>query len=123
MSGRRTIMNEIIAERKRQIEVEGFDAEHDDFHDTEALINAALCYHDHALGRAVYDEFGVPVSWPWDASWWKPKAPRRDLIRSGALCLADQDRHARDGFPKQALPEQILQECIDAILAIDGARP
>lgn len=26
--------------------------------------------------------------WPWDIAWWKPKTPREDLVRAGALILA-----------------------------------
>jgi hypothetical protein len=26
--------------------------------------------------------------WPWDVGWWKPKTPRADLVRAGALIIA-----------------------------------
>jgi hypothetical protein len=30
--------------------------------------------------------------WPWDRKWWKPKDRRRDLVRAGALILAEIER-------------------------------
>ena len=37
---------------------------------------------------------GAPFGWPhtWDASWWKPKDRRRDLVRAGALIIAEIER-------------------------------
>jgi hypothetical protein len=30
--------------------------------------------------------------WPWSLHWWKPKSPRRDLIRAAALIVAEIER-------------------------------
>ena len=30
--------------------------------------------------------------WPWAAEWWKPKDCRRNLVRAGALILAEIER-------------------------------
>ena len=30
--------------------------------------------------------------WPWSLDWWKPKDPRRDLVRAGALIVAEIER-------------------------------
>lgn len=121
-----SIVEEIVAERKRQIEVEGYSTEHDDAHRTEELMEACLAYFWHATGTARYgrgipsDPPGVPDNWPWEAEQWKPKSPRRDLIRAGALCLAEQERCLRDGYPKQVLPEQTLQKIVEAIEGLDS---
>ncbi len=121
-----SIVEEIVAERRRQIEVEGFTTDHDDAHRTEDLMEASLSYFWHATGRGVYgrdvpsDPPGIPRNWPWEAKWWKPKDPRRDLIRAGALCLAEQERCLRDGLIKQMLPERTLQEIIEAIEALEA---
>lgn len=44
----------------------------------------------------VIDQLGrdghVPPTWPWGAEWWKPKEPRRDLVRAGALIIAEIER-------------------------------
>lgn len=87
-------IDEIVAERKRQIEVEGWSAQHDDVeHPHGELALAAACY---AAPSAVIMEYpeSVPVSdsrrlvWPWERQWWKPKDERRNLIRSAALLVA-----------------------------------
>lgn len=77
---------DVLAERKRQIEGEGFDSEHDDMHDCGALARAAACY-----AMSGY-HIGMPNAWPWSLSWWKPKDRRRDLVRAGALILAEIER-------------------------------
>lgn len=41
----------------------------------------------------------VPRGWPWGSSWWKPKDPRRDLVRAGALILAEIERIDRASPP------------------------
>lgn len=99
-----TGIDDIAAERRRQIESEGWTPEHDDEHATGELARAAICYIKAALAdradRAVMDTFqdksGTPFSvfsgWPWDDAWWKPKSRRRDLVRAGALIAAEIDR-------------------------------
>ena len=78
------VIDEIAAERKRQIEVEGWTVEHDDKHSDGSLAMAATCY------ATVYPLAGS--YWPWDIKWWKPKDRRRDLIRAGALIVAEIER-------------------------------
>lgn len=41
--------------------------------------------------------------WPWDESWWKPTNRRRDLVKAGALILAEIERLDRAEAPKPAL--------------------
>lgn len=80
-------VDEIAAERRRQIEVEGWTPEHDDQHIRGELAAAAACYaHFGWMARR------APTEWPWDAEWWKPKDRRRDLIRGGALIVAEIER-------------------------------
>lgn len=77
----------IAAERKRQVEAEGWTPEHDDEHATGELANAAVCY---ALGRRT-------VWWPWSLDWWKPSPDNRirELAKAGALIAAEIDRLQR----------------------------
>ena len=79
-----TALEDIAAERKRQIEIEGWTSEHDDTHDHRDFCDAAAAYF-----RA------DPSIWPWDKRSWKPKDRRRDLIRAGALLLAYDDAARR----------------------------
>ena len=78
-----TPLDEIAAERQRQKEKEGWTAEHDDAHYSGDLAKAAACY-------------AVPVLsikwWPWGREWWKPKDQRRNLVRAGALIVAEIER-------------------------------
>lgn len=107
-----TVIDEIAAERKRQIEVEGFDAKHDDEHFRGEIAAAAGCYalastwdrgamfatvsrYPAQHGRAG-SNFGhltsASVFWPCDWDWWKPRAPRQNLIRAAALIVAEIER-------------------------------
>lgn len=84
-------VRDVIAERQRQITAEGWTPGHDDlYHETGQLASAAGCY---AMFTLAYPP-GDPVSfWPWSASWWKPSAdPRRNLVKAGALILAEIER-------------------------------
>ncbi|HCE9784511.1 TPA: hypothetical protein NH348_003290 [Pseudomonas aeruginosa] len=35
---------------------------------------------------------GSALFWPWDEEWWKPKSARENLVRAGALVLAEIER-------------------------------
>jgi hypothetical protein len=102
-----TAIEDIAAERQRQIEVEGWTPEHDDKHDNEELRFAAACY---ALGTPdISFEYthGAPnrngtlstlrgiatrTIWPWEREWWRPGKRRRDLVKAGALIVAEIER-------------------------------
>lgn len=97
-------IGDIAAERKRQIEVEWWDAEHDDHHDNGGLALAAACYASLAAVSAserlpldLYAKAESPFRWPWERKWWKPKNPRRDLVRAAALIVAEIERIDRRG--------------------------
>lgn len=82
-------------ERRRQVTAEGFKAEDDDEYTSHELLLAGQCYLLHG---STGDEFPInrpPVDWPWPAIWWKPYNRERDLIRAGALFLAEEDRLRR----------------------------
>lgn len=89
---------DVLAERRRQIEGEGWSRDHDDtFVDGELAI-AAACYEG---GRGMTIGSNTPALWPWGASWWKPTTYRGDLVKAAALILAEIERldreEARDG--------------------------
>lgn len=88
-----------MVERRRQIEQEGWTVEHDDQHHDGTMLRAAMVYRMHAIGYQIAMVDGRPLGWPWDAAWWKPKSPRRDLIRAGALAIAEIERLHRAGRP------------------------
>jgi hypothetical protein len=81
---------DVLAERERQKSVEGWTPEHDDQHRKGALAAAGGCY---ALFADYYLAEGHPPEfWPWDAKWWKPSLARRNLIKAGALIVAEIER-------------------------------
>lgn len=82
----------IAAERRRQIEIEGFTAEHDAKHSHGELSQAAAAYALYAEGCE-----GWASTWPWNFSWWKPTTPLRDLTKAGALIAAEIARRLRAG--------------------------
>ncbi len=83
---------DVLAERRRQIEVEGWTPEHDDAeHLPDELALAAASYICADEGDA------PPAIWPWDRAWWKPSTPRRNLVKAGALILAEIERLDRMG--------------------------
>ncbi len=85
----------IAAERRRQVDVEGWTPEHDVEHYEDDLALAAACYALPPLpvGRG-YGEDRPPFMWPWSARWWKPTPHDRvrELVKAGALIAAEIDR-------------------------------
>lgn len=70
----------IAKERRRQVEVEGWDADHDSGHSVADLANAASAYCN-----------SNPFLWPWSRDSYKPKDRLANLVRAGALTAAAID--------------------------------
>ncbi|HGL6979411.1 ead/Ea22-like family protein [Klebsiella pneumoniae] len=80
----------VLAERKRQVAAEGWTPGHDDEYEHGELADAAGCY---ALSYELFDCAGEPPRpWPWPDEWWLPTNRRRDLVKAGALILAEIER-------------------------------
>ena len=120
-------MERILAERKRQVEKEGYTAEHDEMHSPADLVSAAACYFNCYES----DNSPTPRRWPWEPRSWKPKDRIRNLERAGALYLAAADlaekrgQHAKAKLHRQAaegmgtliddlLKEKVIREEIEA---------
>jgi hypothetical protein len=99
----------IAAERKRQIEAEGWSIAHDsEFHQYGELAMAGACYalndHLYPLGQTTENKFGVHMTierktfWPFAKKWWKPALTTnpgdriKELTKAGALIAAEIDR-------------------------------
>lgn len=79
------VLGDIVAERVRQLEAEGWTPQHDDdLHADGGLAAAAACY-------ALDDRSG----WPWAAKWWKPRGHHRNCIKAAALLVAELARILR----------------------------
>ncbi|GIK44877.1 MAG: hypothetical protein K8L99_15435 [Anaerolineae bacterium] len=94
-------IEDVLAERARQINQEGWSVDHDDEHDSGDMaaagasyaLNAADQLHPYTQGDGGNAQ---PVFWPWDAQSWKPKNPRRDLVRAAALLIAEIEKLDRE---------------------------
>lgn len=92
----RQSIEDITAERERQINVEGFSEDHDDEHDNFQLSLAAMCYLAFIAFGPLWKDMGnfLQHFWPWDLKWWKPvyDNKRTNLVKAGALIVAEIDR-------------------------------
>ncbi|HGM8103381.1 hypothetical protein [Pseudomonas aeruginosa] len=99
---------DVQAERRRQVEAEGWTPEHDDEHADGQMAQAAGCYALHAggIGTDWPDgrQNGSALFWPWDKDSWKPTTPRRDLVKACALALAEIERLDRAGISQSPQP-------------------
>ncbi|NVM87595.1 hypothetical protein FHT32_001234 [Variovorax sp. SG517] len=90
---------DVLAERQRQVGLEGFTPEHDDEHDAGELASAACAYaltaadklSPYSQGDGNYEAIH-PSAWPWASEWWKPGTARRMLEKAGALIIGEMDR-------------------------------
>ena len=89
--------NDVLAERQRQVEAEGWTPEHDDAHSDGELGRAAAVYallgclpEEFALSAYIRSQF--PMLWPWDAEDMKLSPARRSLVKAAALILAEIER-------------------------------
>lgn len=97
---------DVLAERQRQIDGENRDAHNDDTLGFGEMARAAACYaivgslagrRDEVVELSM-EHGAVPVfrvKWPWEWHWWKPRNQRRDLVRAGALIIAEIERMDR----------------------------
>ena len=93
-------LKEVVEERQRQIESEGFDKAHDLEHDPGELSGAGAAYAlraslDLCPGMNCLDEDIPPPGWPlgsWSLEWWKPTTSRRNLVKAAALIIAELER-------------------------------
>jgi len=83
---------DVIFERERQMLEEGWSAEYDDQYILDELARAAAIYATPPISRIHWDGEPAPATWPWDPKWWKPTDRRRDLVKAGALILAEIER-------------------------------
>ena len=76
---------DVLAERERQIEVEGWTPAHDSRYQNNELVTAAISY-------AMPNQVGKPLTWPFSDLDWKPTDVRRNLVKATALLLAEIER-------------------------------
>lgn len=94
---------DVVYERMRQCRVEGWTPMHDDEHTDGSLSVAAACYALAELNGKRPSALSPLYLWKftgWDESWWKPAGRRRNLVKAGALILAELERLDRAGEKK-----------------------
>lgn len=86
-----SIGEEILIERGRQIQVEGYTPEQDD----SAYAHGELAWAAAAYSVCAGSEISFPGQgkycpnvWPWNRQWFKPATARRMLIKAAALIVA-----------------------------------
>ena len=100
-------LDDIAAERQRQKAVEGWTEAHDDEYEFGDIALAAAAYAAASSPRGQQGDvmvgrtqewrragwFDLPrLLWPWTPMWWKPTTPRRNLVKAGALIVAEIER-------------------------------
>jgi hypothetical protein len=95
--------HDVLAERRRQVEAEGWTPEHDDQHRESSMSYAAACYALEGTPAARAKTVIIERLWEWTGwswfAWWKPKSRRQNLVRATALLLAEIERidRAKEG--------------------------
>ncbi len=90
--------SDVLAERRRQVEAEGWTPEHDDQHDDGSLADAAATFVLLASG---WDEGKALECWPptWSQEWIKADDERRRLVKAAALIVAEIEQRDRAMLP------------------------
>lgn len=106
---------DVLGERIRQQEGEGWTLEHDDRHTGGALARAAASYALMSVGART----SALQVWPltWAPHWFKPGSSRQDLVKAGALILAEIERLDR---AEGGCPECGFEDCLCSERAVDG---
>ena len=101
---------DVLAERHRQVSVEGWTPEHDDGHARGELARATAAYaltaYDatHQEGAGILSSYARHAVWPWEVDSFKPCSARRDLVKAVALGLAEIERLDRQAAAPDATP-------------------
>jgi len=100
-------LHDVVQERARQVAVEGRTVEADDKNDSGQMAVAAGYYalasgwpysHNRSGDQTMESP---PQHWPWAAEWWKPRTARENLVRAGALIIAEIERLDRAAPPDE----------------------
>lgn len=105
---------DVVAERARQVAAKGWDHEHDDAHQNDEIAALAAVYampeaaRDWPAEETGYGKTFAEALCPFG---WAPKfgGRRRDLVKAGALILAEierLDRAAEGGVPQQEINDE-----------------
>ncbi len=98
------VAREILNERAQQVAREGFSVENDDTYELGELAMAAAAYAVSDKMRRDPEKCELHMLlWPWRLVWWKPTDRRRDLVKAGALIVAEIERLDRKSARREPL--------------------
>ncbi|UXZ63763.1 hypothetical protein NUJ28_26450 [Burkholderia multivorans] len=102
---------DVLAERQRQIDVEGYTLRADDENRAGAMSAAAAAY---ALIGSGWSQAAALEFWPeaWSGECWKPADSRRNLVKAAALLLAEIeriDRQATRAKAEASIPQPAMR--------------
>lgn len=103
-----TGMRLIRAERRRQIDAEGYSPQHDAEHGRSPLERAASCYEQARFGWR-----WAASHWPWRPEDFKPRDRISNLIRAGALYLAALD------LPESPETTMVIRQTDDLVRSLN----
>ena len=90
---------DVVLERQRQVSNKGYSLYRDDGYTSGELARAASVY-----ARLAGQPRTMSTDWPWAPETFKPSADRRrDLVKAGALILAEIERLDRQSLIKPAV--------------------
>jgi hypothetical protein len=99
-------IDDIAAERSRQVTQEGWSPAHDDEHVNGEMATAAAVYALHPFhwhfvieSRSGRRLMSWRDFWPWSEAWFKPTNRRRNLVKAAALIVAEIERLDRAAGP------------------------
>lgn len=102
------VLQEIHVERLRQQSEEGWSQTHDDeHHDGELALGAAAYCTSSSFGGGNHEAYN---QWPWERATFKPTTPRKDLVKAGAMIVAEierLDRASGAGSEEPSLEENL----------------
>ncbi|MCA8198915.1 hypothetical protein [Burkholderia vietnamiensis] len=94
---------DVLAERRRQVDVEGYTLCSDDGNRAGVMSAAAAAY---ALIGSGWSQAAALEFWPegWASEYWKPAGTRRNLVKAAALLLAEIERIDRQAAKTNTTP-------------------
>lgn len=110
---------DVISERRRQASVEGHKPERDDCYTSGELAQAAGAYAIESTTNRYGESLNLAATdlFPWDLEHWKTADHRRNLVKAGALILAEIERLDR---AEAAKPAELYTEAEEARMDVVG---
>lgn len=100
-------------ERDRQVLVKGYGASRDAQYTDGELLKAGMVY----LNVPADHPGPPPLTWPWPAEHFKPRDRKANLVRAGALFIADQDKRIAAGVEAGTAVDHLIEVTVAELAA------